>query len=141
MSSNEQHFKRDWVISQKHRGWGYNVPAVDIDFLLCEYDNRKSVALIEYRHYNGQVREDSASMLALIDLADRAGLPAFCVQYKYKTDDGTLWKEATPDTPAKFRIIPLNPIAEGIYGNWQDKDFMHEADYVAWLHKIRGRQV
>ena len=140
MAQNEQHFKRDWVISQKHRSWGYNLPAVDIDFLLLEYDNRKTVALVEYRHYNGEVRADSANMLALIDLADRAGVPAFCVQYKYDIDDGTLWKEAAPDTPAEFRIIPLNPIAEGVYGNWDSKGFMTEAAYQAWLHQIRGRR-
>jgi|APGre2960657373_1045057.scaffolds.fasta_scaffold361985_1 hypothetical protein len=141
MSSNERHNRRDEIISLKHRTWGYNVPAVDIDFLLCEYDNRKAVALIEYRHYNGNLMTDSANMLALIDLADRAGLPAFCVQYKYETDDGTLWKEATVDTPAEFRIIPLNPIAEGVYGNWDTKGFLPEPVFVAWLHHIRGRRV
>ena len=139
MTQNEQHFKRDWLISQKHRSWGFNVPAVDIDFLLVEYDNRKAVALVEYRHYNGTVRTDSANILAVVDLADRAGLPFFCVQYRYDTDDGTIWKEAPLGTPARFRIIPMNPIAEGIYGNWEDKGFMLEARYVAWLHRIRGR--
>ena len=88
MSANERHGKRDNTISEKHRRWGYNVPAVDIDFLLIEYDQAKAQALIEYRHANGTIRQDT-SIKAITDLANRAGLPFFIVQYRYATDDAT----------------------------------------------------
>jgi hypothetical protein len=38
MTSNEQHFKRDAWLSGRHRTWGYNVPAMDLDFLMVESD-------------------------------------------------------------------------------------------------------
>ena len=139
MTANERHFKRDAILSAKHRTWGYNVPAVDIDFLMIEYDQSVAKALVEYRHINGAVRVD-ASVKAIIDLADRAGLPFFIVQYYYATDDGTRWKEATVDTPAFFRITTMNKLAEQAYFSWGD-EWMSEQQYREWLHEIRGRKV
>jgi len=138
MSANERHGKRDGVLSAKHRRWGLNVPAVDIDFLL-EYDNRKACAIIEYRHYNGSIRTDSANLLAQIDLANRASLPMFVVQYRYANDDGTLWKEHTVDDPAFFRIIPCNDHAEKLWLTQDVDSFMTEREYVSWLYQLRGR--
>lgn len=141
MSAHERHGKRDNIISEKHRRWGHNVPAVDIDFLLCEYDQAKAKALIEYRHTNGHVIKD-ASIKALIDLADRAGLPFFIVRYYYATDDGTLWKEnTTVDTPAFFRITACNHHAEQLWLTQDVDSYITEHEYAAWLHKIRGRQI
>ena len=138
MSANERHGKRDNIISEKHRRWGYNVPAVDIDFLLIEYDRAKAQAVIEYRHANGHIRQDT-SIKAITDLANRAGLPFFIVQYRYATDDGTLWKEATIDTPAFFRITTCNKRAEELWFTQDIDTWLTEDEYVVWLHKIRGR--
>lgn len=140
MTANERHNKRDAILSLKHRSWGFNVPAVDIDFLMIEYDQSIPKALIEYRHINGAIRVD-ASIKAIIALADAANIPFFVVQYAYATDDGTLWKEATVDTPARFRIICMNPLAEKHWFTWDDNDWLDETAYKAWLHQIRGRQV
>ena len=140
MSANERHGKRDNIISEKHRGWGSNVPAVDIDFLLIEYDRAKVQALIEYRHVNGQVRQD-ASIKAITDLADRAGVPFFIVRYRYETDDGTLWKEATVDTPAFFQILMCNEPATKHWFTLDPDVWLTEDEYVVWLHKIRGRHI
>jgi len=138
MTANERHFKRDAILSAKHRTWGYNVPAADIDFLMVEYDQRVAKALIEYRHLNGAVRID-ASIQAIINLADRANVPFFIVQYYYDTDTGKLWKEATIDTPAFFRIIPINDTAKQPQYAWNGFDWLSEQQYTEWLHKIRGR--
>jgi hypothetical protein len=135
MSANERNNRRDEIISLKHRTWGHNVPAVDIDFLLCEYDRSIAQALIEYRHINGAVRVD-ASIKAIINLADRAGVPFFIVQYRYATDDGTLWAEAAVDTPTEFRVIPYNDRAAALA---PIDDWITEDVYRVWLHKIRGR--
>jgi hypothetical protein len=140
MTANERHNKRDAILSLKHRSWGFNVPAVDIDFLMIEYDQSIPKALIEYRHINGAIRVD-ASIKAIIALADAANIPFFVVQYAYATDDGTLWKEATVDTPARFRIICMNPLAEKHWFTWDDNDWLDEQAYRKWLHEIRGRTV
>ena len=50
MTSNEQHFKRDAWLSGRHRVWGSNVPAMDLDFILAEYDRCVPIALIDYKH-------------------------------------------------------------------------------------------
>ena len=139
MSAHERHGKRDGILSAKHRRWGYNVPAVDIDFLL-EYDNRKAVALIEYRHVNGTVSRSSANIQAQIDLADRARIPFFVVQYRYANDDGTLWKEHTVDDEAFFHIITINAYAEQLWFTQDVDTWLTEDEYVKWLHEIRGRQ-
>ena len=39
---------RDEMLSQRHRDWGFNCPAIDIDFLLIEYNSAKVKALVEY---------------------------------------------------------------------------------------------
>ena len=141
MSANERHGKRDEILSAKHRRWGYNVPATDIDFILCEYDRAITQALIEYRHLNGHVARDP-SIKAIINLADRAACPFFVVRYYYATDDGTLWKEgATVDTPAFFRISAFNSHAEQLWFTQDVDTFITEREYVAWLHKIRGRHI
>ena len=140
MSSNERHNRRDDILSAKHRRWGYNLPATDVDFILCEYDHRIPKALIEHRHLNGSVRFDS-NMTALARLADMANLPFFIVQYHYEGDDGTLWKEGiTIDTPAYFRIIVGNKQAEKLWFTWDPDSFSNEEEYKAFLHEIRGRK-
>ena len=140
MSANERHNRRDEIISAKHRRWGYNVPAVDIDFLLIEYDRAKAQALIEYRHANGHIIQD-ASIKAITDLANRAGVPFFIVRYYYATDDGSLWKEHTVDTPAFFQILMCNEPATQHWFTLDPEAWLTEDEYVVWLHKIRGRHI
>ena len=45
---------RDERISQRHRLWGVECQAIDLDFLLVEYrseyDDIRPVAIIEYKH-------------------------------------------------------------------------------------------
>ena len=68
---------RDEGISLRHRKWGWDCPAVDIDFLLIEYDHGKAIALVEYKneHAPRQRGATSASHRAIADLASKAGLP------------------------------------------------------------------
>jgi hypothetical protein len=140
MSAYERHNRRDEILSAKHRQWGYNVPATDIDFLVIEYDRGQAQALIEYRHVNGKAVDDS-SIKALRDLADRASLPFFIVRYQYATDNGNLWQAAKIDTEAAFRIIACNHRAEQLWVTQDIDTWMTEKEYVVWLHKIRGRAV
>ena len=108
---------------QRHRDWEFNVPATDIDFL--EYDNRKAIALVEYkRRINLEVVSPylDANIEALIDLGNRAGIPVFCVFY-------------TPDLK-RFRAFALNDRGKG-YG--PPDDVISEYKYVDFLYYIRDR--
>ena len=41
----------DRELSDRHRKWGHECPATDIDFLLNEYNHGIPVAIIDYKHY------------------------------------------------------------------------------------------
>ena len=140
MTAHERHNRRDDILSAKHRRWGYDVPATDVDFILCEYDRKTPKALIEHRHVNGSVRFD-ANMTAIHNLANMAGLPFFIVQYRYEDDDGTIWNDQhrTIDTPAYFRIIVGNETAAELWFTQEVDTYINEDEYRAFLHEIRGR--
>lgn len=142
MTAHERHGRRDDILSAKHRRWGYNLPATDIDFVLCEYDRQIPKALIEHRHINGSTRFDS-NMTALHHLANMASLPFFIVQYRYEDDDGTIWndQQRTIDTPAYFRIITGNELADQLWFTQDVDTFMNEDEYKAFLYEIRGRHI
>lgn len=114
---------RDEALSQRHRTWGWNCPAVDIDFLMVEYDCGKASALVEYKHERAAPQYAShPSYRTLVDLGDRARLPIFACRY---SDDFTSW-----------RVTPLNDLAKSFCPERRD---MTEAQWVALLYKTRGR--
>ena len=114
---------RDERISKRHKEWGWDCPAVDLDFLMIEYDGGKAKALVEYKHEDAQVvRLGHPSVRALVDLAERACLPAFIVRY---ADDFTWWYP----TPLNKRACVLFPEARAIT----------EAEWVELLYQCRGR--
>lgn len=116
---------RDQRISRRHRQWGYDCPALDIDFLMLEYDNGKAVALAEYKHEDAPiVRTGHPSMRAITDLADRANLPAFVVRY---SDDFSRWY-----------VSPLNGPARQLCPQAQE---LTELEYVRLMYRCRGRDL
>jgi len=121
--SDERTGWRDGRISDRHRQWGYDCPALDIDFLMLEYDAGKAVALVEYKHEDAPVvRRSHPSIQAVIDLAYRAGLPAFVVRY---ADDFASWY-----------VIPLNDHARAVVDT---EGSLTEAEWVELLYRCRGR--
>ena len=131
MAGTETWHRRDAHLSARHRTWGHDLPAVDIDFLLVEYFNREPYAIIDYRHENGRINLKSANSIVLQRLGDRAILPAWIVVYSYPMDETALWAEPI-EGPWKFRPVPLNDLARK-YPSGQ----MIEADYVRWLETVR----
>ena len=114
---------RDEEISKRHREWGWNCPAVDIDFLVCEYNLGKPVALVEYkRHRVKVVNESDINYRVLRDLADARlrPLPFFVCFY---------WPEIWA-----FKVVPMNETARSYLV--QDT-IMCEFDYVSFLYKLR----
>jgi len=114
---------RNERISRKHREWGWDCPAIDIDFLMLEYDVGKAVALVEYKQENAsQPQFTHPSYRALKDLSDRAGIPAFVVRY---ADDFSWW-----------HATALNSLGE----KWlPEPKKMTEKEWVALLYQLRGR--
>ena len=116
---------RDEMISKKHREWGWDCPAVDVDFLLVEYDRAEPAAIIEYKKYNAAaVNPDHPSMRALSSLGERAGLPFFIVRYCI-------------DEPGNYVTTPANYVATRHLGGTVE---FTEEEYVNFLYKLRGRQ-
>jgi hypothetical protein len=113
---------RDLELSKRHRRWGWDCPAVDLDFLFLEYDRGKAVALIEYKHERAAPQYAShPTYQAMIDLGTRAGIPVFACRYG---DDFCQW-----------RVIPLSDIARQILPERQE---MTEREWVTFLYKLRG---
>lgn len=115
---------RDQEISNRHREWGFNCPAADLDFLVVEYNIGKPVALIEYKHHLANTPDiKHATYRALKDLADGyRGQPLpFLV--------GFYW----PDIWA-FRVWPINDIAKTAF-EWDE--ICSEYEYVRRLYRLR----
>lgn len=115
---------RDGAISARHREWGFNCPAVDLDFLVAEYNVGKPVALIEYKHFDARTPNiDHPTYRALSDLADNyspAPLP-FLIAFYWPA----IWA---------FRIIPVNATAKEHFTQWQ---LFCERDFVRKLYHLR----
>jgi len=115
---------RDLEMSKRHKEWGWDCPAVDIDFLMIEYDKCIPVAIVEYKHENAKPQmATSASFKALINLGDRANLPVFACRY---AADFSWWK-----------VIPLNIKAKDMLSK---RTKMTEQEYVEFLYELRGRE-
>jgi hypothetical protein len=97
---------RDQRISERHRQWGFDCPATDIDFLLLEFSAGKAKALIEYKCEGAPISfkgnnagMHSKSYSALCDLADKAAIPFFVTIY---SDDFRFWTVIAYNDYAKF---------------------------------------
>lgn len=116
---------RDLSLSQRHRRWGWDCPAVDLDFLFLEYDKGKAVALVEYKHENASPQfRTHPTYQAMIDLATRADIP--CIACRYAGD--FLWWRATPLNQQAKVWLPV-------------QQQMPEREWVTLLYRIRGYDV
>lgn len=117
-------FRDEWI-SERHRQWGFNCPAKDIDFLLAEYDRGEPRALIEYKHKNASAASINSNEHSPIRwMADKCGIPFAVVVYD--------------DEAVLFRCIPKNTHAIGIF---KSSVWLSETDYVAKLYELRGRDL
>jgi hypothetical protein len=134
MSEHERTGWRDEEISLRHRQWGFNVPAVDIDFLLAEYDNRRPVAVIDYKHYlNSNWQKDRANIEALSHFYTESGeqLPFFVVRYR-------------PSETWEFNPHPVNSAGTAVADRFSlgyGTEILSESAYVQWMYQMRGRAV
>lgn len=116
---------RDKEMSDRHRLWGWDCPAIDIDFLMIEYDRARPVALVEYKHERAKQQfATKPSFRALVRLGDAAGLPVLACRY---ADDFSWWL-----------AVPLNDHARA---HLPKRIEMTEEQWVGLLYRLRGRPV
>lgn len=117
---------RDSALSERHGHWGFNCPAVDLDFVMMEYNHGKPSALVEYKHKSAKKPDlTHATYRALVDLADNYGpgpLPCFVAIY-----DPEDWS---------FIVIPLNGRAKQHYKHCENER-LSERRFVRSLHLLR----
>lgn len=114
---------RDENLSQRHRRWGWNCPAVDLDFLFLEYDKGKATAVVEYKHERAAPQyRTHPTYQAIINLCDRARLP--CIGCRYAGDFS--W----------FRVSALNDMAKPWIPDANTE--MTEMEWIKLLYRIRG---
>lgn len=130
MTASERTGWRDVEISGRHRRWGFNCPAVDLDFLMVEYHLGVPVAIVEYKHHNNHEGEsinfNHATYRALGGLVDAAtGKPLPFIVARY-------WPENW-----SFRVKPVNDRAAELLRRtgWSD---MSERTYVSMLYWLRN---
>lgn len=127
MTSYERTGWRDQGISERHRTWGTNCPAVDLDFVMVEYNIGEPAALAEYKHFRARMPDlRHPTYRALASLADRdPPIPFFIAFY---------WPGAWA-----FRVYPVNDLARDLYGpEYAD---LTERQFVASLYQARSRAV
>ena len=113
---------RDENLSARHRRWGWDCPAVDLDFLFLEYDRGKASAIIEYKHERAAPQYAShPTYQAMIDLGNRAKVPVIACRY---SDDYSTWQVTALNEEAR-RYIPERIICT-------------EKEWVKLLYAIRG---
>lgn len=113
---------RDLSLSRRHRKWGWDCPAVDLDFLFLEYDRGRAIALVEYKHEKAPVQYPThPTYQAMIDLGNRAEIPVIGVRY---AGDFSWWK-ATPINRFAKTFLP-------------EPKMMTEREWVTFLYNIRG---
>ena len=116
---------RDAALSERHRLWGWDCPAMDMDFVMVEYDNGRATALVEYKHENARPQYPThPSYRALVDMGDKAGIPVFAVRY---AENFSWWL-----------VMPLNAKAVEQIGG---RRTMSEAEWVETLYRTRGREM
>ena len=116
---------RDEALSLRHREYGWNVPAVDLDFPLIEYDHAEPVALIEHKNEHAHVDLGSSGIVAIGKAGDRAKLPLYVIRY---ADDFGWW-----------HIMPANGVARAQMAKVAQPFVVDELTYVTFLYRLRKR--
>ena len=116
---------RDAALSERHRLYGADCPAVDVDFLLVEFDCGRPCALVEYKSGDPRPLDfEHPSYRALRHLADASRIPAAVVFYS-----PSFWH---------FTGYPLNARAVEWFA---EGEVLSELEYVTRLYRLRGRVV
>lgn len=113
---------RDLDFSEHHRTWGWDCPAVDIDFLMIEYDHAKPYAIVEYKNERAKPADPNhPSFRAIRLLCDLARISFFGVRYSSDF--------------LNYKVVPLNGKAKSFLPSRKE---MTEDEYKKFLFIIRN---
>lgn len=133
---------RDDSLSRRHRLWGFDCPAADIDWMVIEYDMRIPKALVDYKYgFNWkETVNDKANLAALSALASGygncgdqncsscgPGIPFVIVRYTRE--------------PWQFSVEPRNDRARKIISSDRRNLVVSEKRYVSFLYRLGNREV
>lgn len=129
MSRERRSTFRDVDYSDRHRLYGFNVPATDVDFV--EYDRGWPKAIIEMKHEKaGKVEYlTDRNIICLRNLANMAGLPLFVARRAHDMS----WVRVTAGNELACPFLG-QPIPN------ETGSQMTEVEWVLFLYKIRGRE-
>lgn len=125
MSANERTGWRDLGLSERHRRWGFDVPATDVDQFI-EYDHKIPRALVEYKNEHAPVQHSThPNYCALYNFCEPRveQLPLLAVRY---SDDFSTWT-----------VVALNEAARDYQPTTAT---VNEDQFVGLLYRIRGRE-
>jgi hypothetical protein len=115
------------LLSDRHRGWGYDCPAVDLDFVV--YDKGLPIALIEYKNEHGAPLNLAIAgspfrpLGVLLRMANRATLPFFICRY-------------AADFTA-FKTRAMNDLAKAVL---PETTLFDEVGFVHFLYRLGERK-
>lgn len=124
--SDEERMRYDRQLSDRHRLWGADCPATDLDFALMEYNHGVPVAIVDYKHHLAKLERTNAAtydaLSYLVDMRSGRHLPFLITRY---WDD--IWA---------FSVLGVNDPAREWLGSmdWID---MTEQQYVRRLYALR----
>jgi hypothetical protein len=132
----ETRLRYDRLLSERHLSWwGDNCPAVDLDFLMAEFNHGVPVAIVDYKWFGADLkRTNERTFEVLGGFYNLHGdqIPFIVARY---------W----PDTWA-FKVLPVNAAAQGWYLDRHDVSHdatggwlaLSEREYVESLYALRG---
>jgi len=115
---------------------------MDLDFLEYDYLTEEPVAAIETKYALEKVIDTQGKELkVLVKVANKLGIPAFClVYYPFKEDGSLLYhnevdKECSQLHHIQFYVVPLNEMAKQYVPL---SSHMSEKDWVSVLSNLHG---
>lgn len=127
--TDEVKVRLDLELSDRHREWGSECPAVDLDFMMCEYNHGISVALVEYKHFTANLSNSNATNYAAISelyLKDGRQIPLFVARY---------WPDSWAFKTKAFNQAAIDWAARFDWdGEWRDQS---EQQFVRMLYRLR----
>jgi|SRR5271157_417090 len=110
-------------MSLRHREWGLNCPAVDLDYLLIDFNHCVPVCILEYKYMTSPTNDSNTT--ATLRLAEHCGIPYFGAQYNNR---------------AWWFIVSAYRIGQGIVPGDEKKRY-NEQSFREFLYELRDRAV
>lgn len=133
-ASAEQAMHADRMLSERHYAWPRNCPCVDVDYLLCEFNHSKPIAIVDYKlHHAGLEKTHAATYEALAGLHGPGGKQLPFLVVRYWPDDWAFRVKAVNPAAVQW-VSRLDPTVNA-ERDWLD---MTEQQYVQALFQFRA---